>query len=185
MTAFVDESLRQGPGGLYVVAAVVVLEDSETARSKARSVLLGRQKRFHWRNETERQRKAMLGCLAGLGAPVLAYAASPVERPRQDRARALCLERLLWDVWDLGVAGIVFESREDHNDAKDRRSIIQAQRARRADPGLSYDFKRPLEEPLLWFADAAASAVSTALLQGEGCGTLLADGQLRLERIDP
>jgi hypothetical protein len=90
MIAFVDESLRHGPGGFYVVTAVVMLkEDLDQGRAAVRGILTRRQPRFHWRNETERQRRRMLERIAELGCPVMGYMC-PLTPRRPDRARALC-----------------------------------------------------------------------------------------------
>lgn len=43
MFAFVDESARHGRDGLYVVAAVVLVDDLDAARVAVRGVLLPRQ----------------------------------------------------------------------------------------------------------------------------------------------
>ena len=58
---------------------------------------------------------------------------------------------------------LVFETRQEHNDAKDRRAILRAQKAQVAPNNLSYVFQAPEAEPLLWLADAAAGAVAAAL----------------------
>lgn len=165
MHAFVDESIRQGANdGLYVVAAAVVgpedLEDD--ARRAARAVVRPRQRRFHWRNEGEAQRLAMLGALCSLGVTVRAYEAE-VSARRLVRARALCIERLLWDLRELEVDRLVFETRQERNDAKDRRAILRAQKAQVAPKDLGYAFQAAEAEPLLWLADAAAGAVAAAL----------------------
>ena len=59
----------------------------------------------------------------------------------------------------------MFESRENHNDAKDRQTIIQAKKAKHAAESLTYRFERSDAEPLLWLPDAVAGAVSAAEAQ--------------------
>ena len=164
--AFINESLRWRPEGLYVVAAAVVAEDLDDARAAARAVLLRRQHRFHWRVESERQRLRMLGALVDVAERVMAYTCQPIPTSKQDRARAQCLKRLLWDLRDLDVDELVFESRDEHNDRKDRRTIVRAQNAQAAPKLLGYDFRRPQEEPLLWLPDAAAGAVAMQTAEG-------------------
>ncbi len=163
MTAFVDESLRQGPNGLYVIAAVVVTLDFDAARDAARSMLLRGQHRFHWRDENDRRRRLMIDRISELGVGCRAYVCRPVAVRREPRARALCLNGLLWDLWQDDVVELVIESRQEHNDRRDRRTIVGAQRAQRAHPDLSYRFAWPEVEPLLWLADAVAGAVSAAV----------------------
>jgi len=163
LVAYLDESLRQGAGGLYLVAVVVLAEtrDLADAAHRVRGVLLPRQHRFHWHAEGERQRRRMLEQLVALGVEVRAY--STELGARSERARVLCLNRMLWDLLELGVTELVIESRQEHNDAKDRRTIATAQRLGRAPRQLLYRFERPHAEPLLWLPDAAAGALAAAV----------------------
>jgi len=165
MHAFVDESLRAAGDGLYMVAAVVVVDgDIEASRRAAQNVLLARQRRFHWRNESERQRLRMLEVISTLDATALAYSRA-LRGERQERARALCIERMLWDLREMGVSEVVFESRGRGNN-KDARTIANAQRAGVAAKTMRYRFERPEEEPMLWIPDAVAGAAS-AQVTGE------------------
>jgi hypothetical protein len=160
MTAYVDESLRVTPAGLYLVAAAVVIDERAVdARHELRKVLTGRQQRFHWNDAGEKQRARMLETIHALEPAVMAYACQPLPS-RQDRARALCLGSLVWDLRSLEVDHVVFESRQDHNDRKDANTIERARRAQTAAPELTYSFSRPQNEPLLWVADALAGAIS-------------------------
>lgn len=58
MTAFVDESIRLGPSGFYIVAAIVVVGDLDRGREFARSLLLPSQLRLHWNEEIGRHTAA-------------------------------------------------------------------------------------------------------------------------------
>ncbi|MGH2929980.1 MAG: hypothetical protein ACRDL8_17390, partial [Solirubrobacteraceae bacterium] len=98
MNAYVDESLRQGPSGIcVVVAALVAPAEAERTRRRMRSLLLKGQKRFHWREESDPKRAAMIDACCGLPVVGIAYACLSVDRNRQERARVRCLERMLWD----------------------------------------------------------------------------------------
>jgi hypothetical protein len=159
VTAYVDESMRPGPGGLYLLAAVLVVpQEMGRAREAAQGLLSPRQPRFHWHSETELQRRRMLERVAELGCVVLGYMCPAVTR-RNDRPRALCLNRMLWDLRERGVHELVIESRQEHNDSKDRLTIMRAKKAGAAPAALTSAFARPVEEPLLWLADAMAGAI--------------------------
>ena len=84
-----------------------------------------------------------------------------MRRTRQERARALCLSRLLWELAQLDVPDLTLESRQNR-DRHDASTIGPARRARRAHQALQFDHRRPHDEPLLWlpalFAGAAAVA---------------------------
>lgn len=90
MIAYVDESLRQGGKGLYLVAAVVIAGDESRLgqlRHEIHDLKLARQTSFHWRNEGEVQRARMLAWIAGAEFPVRAYVHEPMARRQQARAR--------------------------------------------------------------------------------------------------
>ena len=95
--AFVDESIRPGPGGLYVIAAVTIIDDIARARSAAEKVP-PKRRRFHWKNEERTQRLEMLEILRELRCGLWTYEAQPCPTSKQERARAKCIERLLWDL---------------------------------------------------------------------------------------
>lgn len=164
ISAYVDESMRHGPDGLYVVATVVIAGDPDRARQAARSVLLGRQARYHWHGENEAQRRRMLDVIIDLPVTAIAYAGRPVAPTKSERARARCLDRLLWDLATdpalAQVTGLVLESRQEHNDRKDRKIIAAAQRSHRAPDDLRCRHERPDAEPLRWFPTAVAGAVA-------------------------
>lgn len=172
MIAYMDESIRRTPGGFYLLAlAVVVTDDLDSARHNVRSVLRPRQPRFHWRNESDTSRAAMLAQLA-MNSPklILGYAGRPLPG-RQARARALCLERATWDLHSHAIPHLVIESREQRNDNRDAATIERARRAGKASPTLTYAFERPGNEPLLWLADAACGAIAAHL--GDGNSTYI------------
>lgn len=189
MIAYVDESLRQSGGGLYLVAAVVIAGEEnhlEQLRHEVDHVKLAREASFHWRNEADPQRFAMLAWIAGAKLPVRAYVHRPTLPRHQARARAQCLKALLWDAKELGVKELVLESRQPHNDQKDRQSIVWAQKAGVAAAELRYGFARPREEPLLWAADAMAGAVSAAAAQETDRYILaLPPGQVVVKDVEP
>jgi hypothetical protein len=67
---------------------------------------------------------------------------------------------MLWDLGQIGIEQVVFESRGSHNDSKDALTIGQSKRAGGASTALSYEFVRPHAEPLLWIPDALAGATA-------------------------
>jgi hypothetical protein len=165
MIAFLDESLRRPPDGLYVVAAVVVMSEPESVRRVAQVPVSPTRprRRFHWRDEEDRERFGMLDRMNELGLLVLGYVRRPITVGGQERARVLCLNRLLWDLQHNGVTDLVIESRREVSDQRDRSAIIHAQQAGIASPDLHYRHMQPTLEPLLWLADAAAGAIAASV----------------------
>lgn len=161
-TAFVDESLRPGPNGFYVVAAVVLLDDIPRARISAEKVPPG-GKRFHWKDEREASRLAMLDVLLELGVGLWSYECRRCPTSKQERARTKCFELLLWDLKELGVEQLVIEARGRAADRKDARAIGHAQRASAASTRLVYEHRQPNRDSSLWLPDALAGAVASAI----------------------
>jgi hypothetical protein len=62
----------------------------------------------------------------------------------------------------------VSESRQEHNDRKDRREVLSAQQTGVASKGLIYRHGRPQEEPMLWVADAIVGAVGMKVASSQG-----------------
>lgn len=182
--AFVDESIRHRSPSLYVIAAVVLSDDPASARRMARGVLLRGQRRFHWHEESEKQRLRMLQEMAGLAVDGRVFACRGLEGHKEKRARALCMNTMLWDLWKDDVGEVVIESRQEHNDQRDRATISRAQRARQASPSLRYGFARPVTDPVLWLADALAGAAAASLADDAPYLDVLGD-RVRITSFEP
>lgn len=128
--------------------------------------------------------KAGMLDLVALHEVEVVICASPLPDPRkQERVRARCLERTLWELGTAGVADVVIEARQERNNQRDRRIIVAAQRAGKVHAALRYGFVTPDVEPLLWIPDAMAGA-ATAALSGRDAGPLSRVAHL-LRRIEP
>jgi hypothetical protein len=184
-TAYVDESLRPALGLCVLVSAAIALAKADEARREVRAVLLPGQPRFHWRDETDAQRRRMLDAVTTV-SPLARVFVCRARGRRQDRARAKCILRMTWDLAQDGVDQVLLESRGDGNDKKDARTIGQAKRAGSASAALSFGFSRPHTEPLLWIPDALAGAAA-AQAAGERSDFLdsLPKGFLTLTEVEP
>jgi len=162
VSAYVDESCRERPPGVFVLAAVVVPPvRAPHIRQQLRRHLRPGAARFHWHDEGS-ERRTFLEELVGLGLPSLVAVAAPIDSRRQERARRKCLERLLWELTELGTREVLLESRQERRDVHDRKAIAAAQQRRSVPADLRYSFGQPDQEPLLWLADAVAGVVSAA-----------------------
>jgi len=113
---------------------------------------------------------------------VIAY----VDESMRQSHGGLYLKALLWDAGRLGVDDLVLESRQEHNDQKDRQTIMWAQKAGWASADLRYGFARPRDEPLLWVADAMAGAVSADLAEeSDSYLKALQPRQILVTEVDP
>lgn len=172
-TAFVDESFRRAQDGcgLFLLSAVCVpdlhrVDVEQTLRSQLRP----NQLRWHFRDERPAARHGFIAAVAGLhvlGAEGFTFWCSTPTQRKAEQARVRCLWGLLAALKASRIDSVVIESRQEHNDRKDRREILGAQRAGVASDRLSYRHARPKGEPLLWLPDALAGAVGMSVADGD------------------
>jgi hypothetical protein len=166
--AYVDESVRVAPPGLYLMAAVVVPATAACAVREALTSSLRRgARRFHWHHESLAGKAAMLALIRDLEVEMLVTYAAPVAARNPDRARRRALLRLFWELDQRGVRDVLLESRGERRDTEDRRCVAQGRRAGWAPEPVRYDFAKPAAECLLWLPDAVAGATMRALADGD------------------
>jgi hypothetical protein len=156
--AFADESVKEDGVGTYVIGCVIAASNECPA---LRVSLKGRGK-FHFNQASRPRREEMLRNIGEWGLGPCAYVLRGyhlLKGTTQEVARRRCLDRLLLDLRDWGVSELVLESRRRQQDTWDLGAILDALQAKRAPAGLTYGHKRSSQEPLLWPADAIASAV--------------------------
>lgn len=172
-TAFVDESFRRGrDGDGYFFMGVVVVPDAVAAElsRRLREHLPAGLRRWHWRDERPGSRRRFLSLMADfVEMDVVAFTCGQLagNQRKSEQARVRCTWDLLGQLQLLQVGGMVFESRQEHNDRKDRREVLGAQQAGVAPKGLVYRHGRPRDEPLLWLPDALVGAMGMAAALGE------------------
>ena len=117
------------------------------------------RRRLHWHHEDDRERIATLQLIMDQGTGLLAYRWSPAPTRTHETIRGHLLTELAADLAARDVIDLVIESRQEHNDARDRNVLAQAQSKNRAPSNMNYDHQNPSDEPLLWLPDALAGAV--------------------------
>jgi hypothetical protein len=164
--AWVDESmrLRTGEPGTYILAAVVADPTvCEPTRDALRALLLKGQRRLHWRDEDLPRRQKMINCVADAGVCAIAVTESPVQRTKQERARRVCMERLLHELHGMEVERVHFEARNPSLNQRDAAMAAAMRSNGTISERLWVGHQQPLDEPLLWAADTVAGAVASAL----------------------
>ncbi|HEY0636432.1 MAG TPA: hypothetical protein VGD67_02190 [Pseudonocardiaceae bacterium] len=150
-TAFVDETTR---GRLYGLASALGCQCQLAAiRRVARGRLRAGQRRLHFSNESERDRKAFLSAV--VRTPVLGAFVTTTPGPS---ARSDCWAQLVPWLVTIGVVKLRIES-IDGTEARDRRDIRMALDSKNLVGRLCYRHERPENEPMLWIADAIAWSV--------------------------
>lgn len=168
LTAFGDESesVRLKDPDTYILVATLCPDpDHEDVRDTMRSLLHRGQRKVHWRETTNnRERHKIIDAVAGAGVEhvVVVRDGSPGERP--ERRRRHCLERLCYELDQLGVPQLLLESRGPADDKRDRH-LLDTMRAKRVLPGgLRMGHAPGPSEPLLWLPDAVCGAVTQSRL---------------------
>lgn len=148
--AFVDESQRKQ----YMICAAIISPNvMKAVREELRKMLLPRQRRLHFVDESNQRRRKCLAVMSELPVEARMYTSQQNEAV----ARELLLGHLLSDLVPLKCQRLIIESREANQNARERRQIAAAIREEAA-PQMTYDHMRPHEEPLLWVSDAVAWA---------------------------
>ena len=105
----------------------------------------------------------MLRLLGEHAAAMVVFTRRPIVRRKAETVRAGLIADLLGELRSTGARELLIESRQAHNDERDRHVIAEAQRSGAAQEDLSYGHGDPRSEPLLWLADALAGAVAADL----------------------
>lgn len=168
LTAFGDESesVRLKDPDTYILVATLCSNlEHEDLRDTMRSLLPRGQRKVHWRETTnDRERRRIIDAVAGAGVEhvVVVRDGSPGERP--ERRRRHCLERLCYELDQLGVSRLLLESRGPADDKRDR-NLLDTMLAKRTLPGgLRIGHATGPSEPLLWLPDVVCGAVTHSRL---------------------
>lgn len=159
--AFADESFQEATaGGFYVLAAAIF---EPRANDGARDVLRGlhgkRRGKLHWNDMDGQQQHNAAKRLGELDGFHIVTVGSPVPRRRQERARAVCLRRLVAELHGYGVSQLIMEGRAAKLNARDVQTVAGARYDLPRGASFRVDHTRGAAEPLLWAADVIAGAV--------------------------
>lgn len=184
MLALIDEAVAESSNGfVYVVAAVVVIEDVTAVRDKLIAVVdrPGRSRPVHWSEEGLEVRAALCE-VAAQHVAMGAVTAQACGRKGQERARShLLLESMALVVAE-GANSVIIESRREALDIRDRRTFKSASGDINL-TGIHVSWKDK-SEPLLWLADALASATREEVLRpGESASSGVLIRAMGVDRI--
>ena len=147
---------------MYLMAAVVAdPAECEPLREQLRALPhLG--PKLHWRELDARGKRTVVRRLAAMNLPHLLVAAAPLDHRKQERARALCLERLCWELHTRAVSRVVLESRTASLNQRDHDLIIRLRGKRSLPADVRVEIQQPSSEPMLWIPDQVLGAVGDA-----------------------
>jgi hypothetical protein len=147
---FVDETKDRG---FLLAAAALAPGDLVAARQAVRRLILPRQRRLHFKQESDARRGEIVGVLLRLGAQVVIYDGSAARSEKA--ARRACLVELVADLGKDAAHRVVIE-RDDSVIDFDRRLLYEQVRVAGIVGTLRYDHLRAHEECLLAVPDAVA-----------------------------
>ena len=166
LTAFADESFQEDPvHGFYVLAAAVfppaIHDEVRELMLDLRCRLRNRRAtdKLHWNHLEHYQQDAAAKQVAGIEGFHVVTIGTPVPQRRQERARAACLTRLVYELHSLGVTDLVMEAREAELNQRDVRTVIGARHGLLKRPEFRITHQFGAVDPLLWAADMVAGAV--------------------------
>lgn len=168
LQAWGDESMRTArtdrPAyllGAAVADPAVCGDMRDTLRALPR-----RGPKLHWRQQDDRARDRAISRIGRFDVYHVVVVAAPIDPRRQERARALCLERLAWLLDRQGVQTLTLEARPAQLMRRDLRTV-DALRGKHALPsGLRVGHSQPDTEPMLWVADQVLGALGEAMTGG-------------------
>jgi hypothetical protein len=161
--AFADESFRESDaGGFYVVAAAVFEPGGHEVAREVMQELYGRGRRggkLHWNQMEQAEQRAVVKTVAGLDALHVVAVGGPVPPRRQERARAMCLHRLVVELHGYDVEHLLMEGRTERLNTQDVRTVQGARFTLAKGTRFVIEHMPGPQEPLLWAADVVAGAV--------------------------
>jgi hypothetical protein len=185
--AFIDESARHRAREdtcVYTLAAVIVDDAAVDAVRDAMNNLRYRgNATVHWRKERAERRKLIAAAVAELPVEAVVTVCMHASDMKAERARRLCMKRLLAHLSELGADDVTFESRHAQQDQADRDMLTGLRRERTVRADMRVSWMLP-SEPILWAADVFASALSW-WLDDQGDYWTILEPQVTLIDIDP
>lgn len=164
--AFADESncTRTESTQEYLVgAALLEPADIDAIRDELRPLLMPGQVKLHWTAESSRRRRTIVDALRSLGPMTVVVSHLSKRNRKTERFRRKCLEALYYELAQMEVYDVTFESRSKAQDGYDRAHIVALQ-GQGLERRIRIQHLRGGDEPLLWIADAILGAVNSVHL---------------------
>lgn len=156
-----SQSARERDPHTYLLAAAVCeREHLGGARTVMLDLRLAGQRKLHWRDESDKRRRRIIEAVFALPLRhlVVVYGGQPGERP--ERRRRHCLKRLLYELDQMGVATVTFESRGPADDRRDRDTVATLRASKTITAHLRIEHAAGPTESLLWVPDAICGAIT-------------------------
>lgn len=153
---------------MYLLGAVIAdPQQCDEIRRQLKTILPKGAPKLHWRQMKPAEKTAATTVISAFDIAHLVVIATPMDRRRQERARAACMERLLWELGRLGVSHAILEQRTQSLNDRDMRLIRYLRGKQTIPSSLRVEVGQPSSEPMLWVPDQVLGAVGD-LHTGQG-----------------
>jgi hypothetical protein len=151
-----------GSGGLYFLGASIVDDGAafEDYRRELIALKPRSQPKLHWYDSVPNLRIKAVSAVRGFELEHWAFEHEVLDGDSSERSRRACIEVMMYELVNLGVTQVVFESRGPADDKRDAR-MIEAMRARKRVQGVRFDHVRGRAEPMLWVPDVVLGAIES------------------------
>lgn len=151
------------PEPMYLLGAVIADPQScEEARQELRGILPKGARKLHWHQMQPRDKTRATEVVTTIDAAHLVVVATPLDHRKQERARAACMERLLWQLSELSVSQVFVEQRTQSLNERDMKLVRHLRGKRSIPSSLRVDVQQPSIEPMLWVPDQVLGAMGDA-----------------------
>jgi hypothetical protein len=163
--AWGDESIRsQGlDAPAYLLGASIVDTDAVPATRDVLERLRPTRGKLHWHDLNRRERLRVAAAIGELDAFHLVVVGTPMDLRREERARAVCLERLAWELAQHDVTQLTLEARPRALMTRDIRTIRALRGKFVIPPTLRVEHGEPDRDAMLWLPDQVLGAAGAAL----------------------
>ncbi|GAA1936275.1 hypothetical protein GCM10009797_32300 [Nocardioides hwasunensis] len=151
---------RRDPGAYILAAAICDTTAQDEIRAEMEVLRLKGQNKLHWHDEDHKRRQVIIERVAQLPLMHLVVVRDQMPDARAERRRRLCMQRLLFELDQLEVATVTFESRGPADDRRDI-DMVGAMRAEQTITSqLRIEHQKGPLDPLLWVPDAVCGALT-------------------------
>jgi hypothetical protein len=169
--------------GMYLLGAVVADPSAcESTRDELRAVLPKGARKLHWTDMEDREKKQVTALVCGLDVAHMVVIGTPLDLKKQEKARAKCLERLLWELGEMQVSKVLLEHRTPSLNSRDMKLVDRLRGSQAMPKSLRVDIAQPSSEPMLWIPDQMLGAMGDAEANDDGAYLELYNGAVH--RID-
>lgn len=166
LSAWGDESIKVIPGRdpMYLLGAVIA-NDHRCEELRTQLQTLPRTpgpKPLHWQAEDTSRRRKVMAAIETVDVHHVVVIAAPADLQKQERARAKCLERLLFELDHRGVTQLNLEARTRSLNERDLRLVDRLRGARQIPAGIRVDLVPGSEDLMLAVPDHVLGALGMA-----------------------